>query len=384
MFTMPAPSPEAEQQRAELLDDIYRGVVAGVATGRKISEERARQLIEQGPYTAAEAVAAGAVDALVEPTDLEKLLASELGNDIELGEGLLTERPPSWRLPRVAIIYLEGDIVDGKSMNVPLLGQKVAGGDTLASALSAARQDGSIRAVVLRINSPGGSALASEQIARAGFRLRGVKPFVVSIGDIAASGGYFAAAPGDVIFAEPSSITGSIGIFTGKFDLSGMLSSLGVTWQTMTRGPHADMESVFRPYTDEERAAIKQKLHYYYGRFTGAVAKGRGMSEADVDAVGRGRVFTAARAKDKRLVDRFGGLVDALAEAKRRAGLDEDDLVELVLLPREPTSFLGQLLRLGGASAEASRRRPSAGAPAAPPARVTAARPPTPCRPACR
>jgi protease-4 len=353
MFTMQTPSPEAELQRAALLDDIYRRVVAGIAAGRKISEERARELLDRGPYTAAEAVQAGAADALVEPTDLDKLLLSELGDGIELGEGPLSERPLSWRLPRIAVIYLEGDIVDGKSKNVPLIGQKVAGGETLASALTRARQDDGIRAVVLRINSPGGSALASEQIARAGFRLRGVKPFVVSIGDIAASGGYFAAAPGDVIYAEPSSVTGSIGIFTGKFDLSGMLSRLGVSWQTMTRGPHADMESFLRPYTDEERAAIKEKLHYYYGRFTGAVARGRGMSEADVDAVGRGRVWTAAQARERRLVDRFGGLIDALAEAKKRAGLDEDDPVELVLLPREPTSLLGRLLRLGGADGDA-------------------------------
>jgi protease-4 len=352
MFTMEGPSPEAAEQRAALLDDVYARVVAAIAAGRRLPEERVRRIFEEGPYTAAEALAAGIVDATVEPAELDRILIAELGEEVELGDGVVRERPASWRLPQIAVVYLDGDIVDGKSKEVPLLGQKVAGGETLAQALSWARENPRVRAVVLRVSSPGGSALASEHIAREGFRMRGKKPFVVSIGDVAASGGYFAAAAGDLIFAEPSSITGSIGIFTGKFDLSGLLARFGVTWNTSTRGTHADMESFLRPYTDEERALIKSKLRYFYGRFIGAVSKGRGMSEEEVDAVGRGRVWTGAQAMRHRLVDRHGGFIDALAEAKQRAGIPVDDPVELVMLPRAPASFVDRLLKLAGAEAE--------------------------------
>jgi protease IV len=349
---MASPSIEAAEQRREMLDDIYQRVVAAIAEGRGLSPARVGELLDAGPYTAGEALAAGIVDSLVEPTDLDRLLIAELGSGVVLGEGPLVERPRTWRLPRIAIVFLEGDIVDGKSKEVPFLGQKVAGGETLAAALAQTRRSSDIKAVVLRVNSPGGSALASEQIAREGFRLRGAKPFVASIGNVAASGGYFSAAPADLILAKPSSITGSIGIFTGKFDLSTLLARAGVSWQTLTRGARADMESYLRPYTDDERHLIKDKLHYYYGRFLGAVARGRGLSESEVDAVGRGRVFTGARAQPLRLVDRDGGLLEAIAEAKRRAGLGDEDAVELVLLPREPTTLLGQLLRLGGAAGE--------------------------------
>jgi len=128
---------------------------------------------------------------------------------------------------------------------------------------------------------------------------------------------------------------------------------VGVTWETTSRGVHADMESYFRPYTDEERTSIKKKLRYYYERFTGAVSKGRGLTMEEVDKVGRGAVWTGEQAKTRRLVDRFGGLADALGEAKRRAGLREDELVELVLLPRDSSSIVETLLKLAGGQASA-------------------------------
>src|SRR5262249_21172520 len=159
--------------------------------------------------------------------------------------------------------YLDGDIVDGKSVEIPFLGQRLAGGETIAASLTWARENPRIGAIVLRVDSPGGSALASDRIAREGQNTKGKKPIVVSIGNVAASGGYCAAAPGDIIYAEPSAITGSIGIFTGKFDISALLGRLGVTWETSRRGAHADMESYLRPYTPEERTRIHDKLRYY-------------------------------------------------------------------------------------------------------------------------
>src|SRR6185436_8793241 len=186
-------------------------------------------------------------------------------------------------------------------------GQTLAGGQTLIEAVTAARNDPRVGAIVLRIDSPGGSAVASELIAREVFATRGVKPILCSMSNVAASGGYFVAAGCDVIFAEPMTITGSIGIFYGKFDVGGLARKLGVTTDTYKRGKRADVESMFRPYTDEERAMLKEKLRYMYGRFVGAVSEGRGLKQGEVDAVGRGHVWSGTQAMPIKLIDRFGG-----------------------------------------------------------------------------
>jgi protease-4 len=349
-FTMEGPSPPAAEMRESLLDDVWNRLVADLAHDRGLGEDQVRRMFDDGPYTAGDAGAARLVDAVVEPEDLDRLVADAMGGAITLGERPKAERSDSWALPQVAVVYLDGDIVDGKSVEVPILGQRLSGGETISAALAWARENPRVAAIVLRVDSPGGSALASDQIAREVANTRGKKPIVVSIGNVAASGGYFAAAPGDVIFAEPSAITGSIGIFTGKFDVSALLNRLGVTWETSRRGAHADMESFLRPYTDEERARIREKLRYYYDRFVGTVARGRGMTEEQVDGIGRGHVWTGQQALARHLVDRHGSLLDAILEAKRRAGLGVDEPAELVPLPAEPTTILGQLLKLAGAS----------------------------------
>src|SRR6185312_219507 len=251
-----------------------------------------------------------------------------------------TTRADRWEHPRVAVIYVDGDITDGASKIIPLVGQKTAGGETLVKAISEAREDPSIGAIILRIDSPGGSALASELIAREVFATRGVKPILCSMSDLAASGGYFVAAGCDEIFAEPMTITGSIGIFYGKFDLSGLLAKVGISVDTYKRGAHADVESLYRPFTDEERAKLLDLLRYSYGRFVGAVADGRHLSKTDVDAVGRGHVYTGEQAKGIKLVDAFGGLGDAIDEAKRRAKLAPGEKIHIVEMPAAPASVL--------------------------------------------
>jgi len=252
-----------------------------------------------------------------------------------------TTRADRWEHPRVAVIYVDGDITDGASKIIPLVGQKTAGGETLVKAISEAREDPSIGAIILRIDSPGGSALASELIAREVFATRGVKPILCSMSNLAASGGYFAAAGCDLIFAEPMTITGSIGIFFGKFDLSGLLKKVGITIDTFKRGARSDAESMFRPYTDVERVALLDKLRYSYGRFVAAVAEGRGLTKDAVDAAGRGHVYSGDQAKPLRLVDRLGGLGDALDEARARMHLPPHAKIDLEELPKIPTSLLG-------------------------------------------
>ena len=347
-FTEAGPTPTAARMRSELFDSRWDRWVTEVAAARKLSKAQVLALVDAGPYSAGDLAGdTQLVDAVGSPDKISHLITSELGQILPVTSPA-AERPDRWERPGVAVIYIDGDITEGKSQAIPLIGQTLAGGESVIEAVAAARNDPRIGAIVLRIDSPGGSALASELIAREVFETRGVKPIVCSMSNLAASGGYFAAAGCEVIFAEPMTITGSIGIFTGKFDVGALAAKLGVTTDTYKRGAHADMESMFRPYSDEERALIKDKLRYMYNRFVGAVAEGRGLSRAAVDAVGRGHVWSGAQAKPIQLIDRYGGLNDALDEAKRRMGVAEATKVQLYELPEVSVSLLGALGSLLG------------------------------------
>ncbi|HEU4735343.1 MAG TPA: signal peptide peptidase SppA, partial [Kofleriaceae bacterium] len=351
-FTEVGPTAAAVQMRNEMFDSLWDRWVTTVAEARHLTKDRVRQLIDAGPFTAGDlANDTTLVDAVAGPDKVGQLVLTEIGEALPVTTPD-ARRPERWRWPGIAVIYVEGDIIDGKSRSVPLLGGSVAGGETLIAAIGAARSDPRIGAIVLRIDSPGGSALASELIAREVFATRGVKPVLCSMSNLAASGGYFVAAGCDVIFAEPMTITGSIGIFSGKFDIGGLARKLGITTDTWRRGKRADLESMFRPYTEDERAVLKGTLRYTYGRFVGAVAEGRGVPREQIDAVGRGHVWTGEQAMPIKLIDRFGGLGDAIDEAKRRMGVAAGDNIQLYELPQLPSSLLGTLGQLLGVRAE--------------------------------
>jgi len=342
-WTLEGPSEPAWRQRNELLDSIYAQFISGVSESRNIDQRELRAIVDRGPYTAGElAKMTSLVDVVAEPEDLEKSITEALGGRFAVASKPTT-RPERWSYPKVAVIYITGDIVGGKSRRLPVLGKQLVGGDTIAQSIAAARADPSVAAIVLRIDSPGGSALASEVMSREVFKTRGVKPIICSMGDLAASGGYFAAAGCDWIFAEPMTITGSIGIFNGTFDITGLLSRVGITWTTFRRGDNADLESMFRTWTESDRALLEEKIRYFYGRFVDAVAKGRNMKSEDVDKLARGRVWTGAQAKRVGLVDELGGVIDAIQLAKVRAGMDPNTRVELVPLPAVEQSFLEKL-----------------------------------------
>ena len=353
-YTRTGSTPPARAQREALVSDVYTHLTEGIAAGRHVTAEKARAWIDRGPYTAAEAVQAGLVDELSYGDRVEDAVAERLGARLPL------ESPPKsraheldWQRPAVAVIFIDGDIIDGKSAYIPLVDMRFSGMQTLLPAIEKARSDARIKAVVLRIDSPGGSALASDVLAREIEKTAQVKPVICSLGDVAASGGYFIASACQKIYAAPSTLTGSIGIFTGKFDVTGLAHKLGVTFETYDRGAHAGLDSMWRPYTDEERALILQKLRYFYGRFVDQVARGRHLTAARVDALGRGHVWSGDAALQRGLVDAFGGLMDAVAEAKRQAGLAEDARVTLEAVPEAPT-LLGQLLGLVGGGTHAS------------------------------
>jgi len=358
-YTRTGPTEPALAMRNDLYDSMYGEIVRAIAAGRRIPAARVRTLIDNGPYTAGELEKIPElVDRVVTPDELAEELAREMGASYPVASAP-AERDPRWDYPGVAVIYVDGDIVDGKSSTIPIIGVRLVGGDTIAAAIAAARESSQVEAIILRINSPGGSALASEVIAREVFKTRGVKPIICSMGDVAASGGYFAAAGCDTILADPMTLTGSIGIFTGKFDFSGLLGRVGVSWSTYKRGALADVDSMLRAYTDDEQRLMKRKLHYYYGRFLKAVAEGRNLTTSKVDSVGRGHVWTGTQAKPIRLVDQFGGIGDAIQLAKRRVGLPEDEQVRLLLLPGEKTGLLarilGGLVRASDREAESER-----------------------------
>jgi len=332
----------------DMFDSLWGQWVDAVAAGRHLRPEEVRAIVDNGPYNAGELAADHRlVDAVAPPDKISQLIETELGGGLEVWSPK-TERPERWQRPGIAVIYVDGDIIDGTSKTIPLLGTKLAGGQTLVSAITSARNNPDVGAIILRINSPGGSALASELISREVFATKGVKPILCSMSDVAASGGYFVAAGCDEIFAEPMTITGSIGIFYGKFDISGLLHKLGVSTDTFKRGKHADAESLYRSFTDEERAKLLEQLRYSYGRFVGAVAEGRHLSKADVDASGRGHVYTGEQARAVKLVDAYGGLGDAIDEAKKRMHLEPATKIQLVELPEPPQSLLGAAGKLLG------------------------------------
>ncbi|HEY2746424.1 MAG TPA: signal peptide peptidase SppA [Polyangia bacterium] len=347
-YTRTGSTEPARAEREAYAGDVWAHLVDGIASARHVDPAAVRAWIDRGPYTAGEAKAAGLVDELRSGDEVEGAIGDLLGHSVALRNAPSSpERENDWARPAVAVLFVEGDIIDGKSATIPLLGMKFAGMQTLMTALERARDDSRVRAIVVRIDSPGGSALASDVLARELERTAQVKPVICSLGDLAASGGYFMAAACSKIYAAPSTLTGSIGIFTGKFDVSGLAAKIGVTLEHYEHGAHAGIDSLYRPYTDEERVLILQKLRYFYGRFVDQVARGRKLTPVQVDAIGRGHIWSGDAALKRGLVDEFGGLMDAVAEAKRRVGLGEDDRVTLEAMPDQP-GLLGQLLALLG------------------------------------
>jgi protease-4 len=340
------PAREAAARLAESVTEQLAGVVAA---GRGLPVERAAALLRQGPFLAPQALAEGLVDGLMYRDEVYEQARKEAGPDATLHYLQRYQRSQSLSdLPRrlgssvqgmapgqherfVATIYAHGAIRHGRSGRGP--GGGGMGSDTVAAALRAACADEGARAVVLRVNSPGGSYTASDVIWREVVRLRAAgKPVVVSMGDVAASGGYFISAPADVIVVQPGTITGSIGVFMGKPVLRELFGRAGVTTDSITDGtgaPSATMFSSSRPFSEAEWARINEWLDAVYADFTDKVASGRRMSAERVHELARGRVWTGADAIANGLADEAGGLREAIVIARKRAGLPADAPVRI-------------------------------------------------------
>jgi protease-4 len=316
---------------------VLEQITSAIAARCRITGEEARALVDRGPFLAADALEAGLVDALGYRDEVYAEVRKQAGPEatmLFLGRygraKQVAERarnlPSALRQPPgLALIYATGPIQRGRSGRSPLPGGGRMGSDTVAAALRAAISDDHARAIVLRVNSPGGSYVASDTIWREVVRARGAgKPVVVSMGDVAASGGYFISMAADVIVAQPGTLTGSIGVLSGKPVVGELLGRYGVSTDTVTAGEHAAMFGTTHPYSEDEWALINRWLDHIYADFTGKVARGRGMTAERVHELARGRVWTGADALAHGLVDELGGLDLATSLARARAGLPDD------------------------------------------------------------
>ena len=315
-----------------ILDSAFGEIVAAIAEGRGLDETQVRELIDAMPLTAAEAVEVGLADAVLYEDELPTHLSSD-----DVAAPLLTwreaarwlRRPIKWSTrQRIGVVSLEGVIVPGRSRRIPIpvpvpipLGTQ-AGADTVVQALRSAEADARIAAVIFHVETPGGSALASDLIWREVYRLRERKPVVVLMGEQATSGGYYVAAPANHIVARPTTLTGSIGIWSGKFAFAGLYGKLGIGREAVQRGAMAGLYSEIAPFSEAERGRVRRDLGAGYTLFKTRVAQGRKMTEEHVEEIARGRVWTGAQAREIGLVDELGDLNTALTMAKELAGLE--------------------------------------------------------------
>jgi protease-4 len=336
---LPAPLKES---LGKLVDDLYGQIVQGVADGRKLKEAEVKQLIDHAPLSADDALAGKLVDHLGYRRDAERALekASETNNFVDGGDYLESAGRPNRDGAHIAAIYGVGQVVRGNPDDGLFSDGAQMSAVEVERAFRQAARDPDVKAIVFRINSPGGSYVASDTIWQAVHEARKAgKKVIASMGNLAASGGYFSAIACDRIIAEPGTLTGSIGVYSGKFVLSGLWQKLGVNWAQVSAGAHAGQDSANRDFTPEEWAEFQRGLDRIYADFTKRVATDRNISQGDMDLVARGRVWSGAAAKSLGLVDELGDFHAAVIEAKKAAGLAEDAPIELVTFPRQEQPF---------------------------------------------
>ncbi|HEV7475842.1 MAG TPA: signal peptide peptidase SppA [Pyrinomonadaceae bacterium] len=338
-----------------LLDDLFNRYVEGIAKARGKSADEVRAIIDDAPYGAEKAKEVGLVDGVTYRDELEKELKTKLGYKdsdtlpLVKSSDYSEVEPESLGLDegeRIAVIYATGDIGSGESENSPSGSQSI-GSDTLSKAINDARDDKTIKAIVIRVDSPGGSGLASDIIWHAVAAAKEKKPVVISMSDVAASGGYYIACSASKIVAQPSTITGSIGVVAGKPVMKGFYDWIGLSNEYILRGKNAGMFRETEKFTPEERTKFEDWIKTtYYNDFVPKVAQGRNKDAAFIDSVGQGRVWTGFQGKERGLVDEFGGLDRAVEIAQELAKIPKDKGVHRVILPY-PRTIIQELLREG-------------------------------------
>jgi protease-4 len=342
-YTRSEPSEPSREMMESIVSARYEDLVGMVSESRRVAPERVRAWIDDGLFDAPTALAQGLVDTLA---TVDALIESIFPDD-EVSDfaDYVAARPPAPRhVPMVALIHAAGIIMPGKSGDEPLQG-RVLGSDTLVERLRDARQDEEIQAVILRVDSPGGSVQASDLIWQEVERVREAKPIIVSMGTYAASGGYYISCGADSIFADAATLTGSIGVFAGKLDWSGLYDKVGVHREFITRGENALMFSDATGFSPAQRELFQSQLDQFYERFLAKVAAGRGLDRDAVHAVAQGRVWTGRQAVALGLVDGVGGLDRAIVAAKAMLGLAADEKIALRTFEEDLTWLQRMLLR---------------------------------------
>ncbi len=365
MFMRKGPSPEAQQMQDWLFDGMFETYVGLVAKGRRVSPQLVRLWIDSAPHTAEKAKVLGIIDKVQYHEDFVADLKAKYGADVKWDkrygkkdqmEGLDFSSPlglikiwaemlqPAKKASKkdaVAIVYVDGPILPGQGGSNPFMSGGIAFSTPIRKALNEVAEDASVKAVVLRVDSPGGSAVASEIILNATKRVKAKKPFVVSMGQVAGSGGYYVACGADTIFADSATITASIGVVSGKFVTTPMWKKVGVDWHTTKRGARADMLDSDDVFTPDERAALQGYMNDVYEVFKKHVTTIRGNRlKKKIDDLAGGRVYTGQQALDLGLVDKIGTLDDAIQHVAKQANLKE---YEVRVVPR-PKGFLEMLL----------------------------------------
>ncbi len=339
MFTDKAMSAAQREETQDLLNSLFEQIVHGIAERRHFAEGDVRKLIDQGPFSSDDAMKARLIDHIGGRDDIFAAATAKAGGGdktMAVEDYAVAQGPPHRSGPVIAVIDADGLIQSGSTNPSPLAAAAGVGADDIALGFREATSDANVRAIVLRVNSPGGSAVASETIWEATLRAKKAgKPFVVSMGDLAASGGYYIASNADTIVAEPGTLTGSIGVVGGKFAIGGLSEKLGIDWDWVQVGANAGLSSVTQDYSPEGQARLGKLLDDFYTGFKGRVAQGRKFDAAKIESVAKGRVWTGEQARANGLVDALGGFDVALDLAKHAAGIDIGSDVTLERFPRE-------------------------------------------------
>jgi protease-4 len=346
-------TPAHREATEALLQDWYQEFLRGVGEARGLKPEEVASLVAKGPFTSQEALAARLVDRVAYQDEAREFVKQKNhGSDNRIHLRDYLERTDRESRTKLAVILATGTILPGRSGNTPF-GEEVMGSDTLSEQFRRAREDNSVKAVILRVDSPGGVPFASEVIRREVEITKRQKPVVVSMSDVAASGGYWISMSADRIIAEPGTITGSIGVYTGKFNLRGLYEKLGLSKDLVTTTENSTLDWPFQNFTPAQREIVQQKMRETYNNFLAGVAAGRRMKVEDVDKIGQGRVWAGERALKLGLVDELGGLDTAISAAKQLAKIPKSEKVSLLHLPPSKTLF-EKLLELAGGAKVAS------------------------------
>lgn len=336
-----------------IMESVYDTFITGVGEARKLEKIYIGELAKRGPYLASEAIENKLIDRAAYWDEVRTLFEEKLKAWRPVGMSRYREELAEYGVDSIAIIHATGTIVMGDSHDDSTFGE-LMGADSVAADLRRAREDDSVKAIILRVDSPGGSAVASEIIRREVQLAREKKPVVVSMSNLAASGGYWISMSADKIIAEPSTLTGSIGVVFGKFNVSGLYNMLGLSTDRVSTSDNATMLSAQQSFTPAQQEVVRKFMRDIYANFTKGVAEGRGMDVAQVEKIARGRVWTGAQAADLGLVDELGNEARAVALAKQLAKIPADKKLRRIRFP-EGKSFFELISEIGNVRAAQTR-----------------------------